>query len=101
MYTDDVMWLAHRDDHVGRLEECRETNWIATIRLPDGTEIPTTVKGVSVSTARLVVPSSYALPQNFMFKVIGRDFVCAVRLAWRRGDHIGVRIERVAKVASA
>jgi hypothetical protein len=86
---------------VARREERRETNWIALIRLPDGTEIPTTVKDISPSGARLAVPSSYALPKSFMFKVIGRDFVCAVQLAWRRGDYAGVRIERVGKIASA
>jgi hypothetical protein len=86
--------------HVDRREERRETNWIALIRLPDGTEIPTTVKDISPSGARLVVPSSYALPKSFMFKVIGRDFVCAVQLAWRRGDYAGVRIARVGKLTS-
>jgi hypothetical protein len=34
---------------VARREERRETNWIALIRLPDGTEIPTTVKDISPS----------------------------------------------------
>lgn len=87
--------------HVARREERRETNWIALIRLPDGTEIPTTVKDISPSGAQLAVPSSYTLPERFMFKVIGRDFVCAVQMAWRRGDYAGVRIERVGKLASA
>lgn len=87
--------------HVRRREERRETKWIALIRLPDGTEIPSTVRDISPSGARLAVPSSYALPQTFMFRVIGRDFVCAVQLAWRRGDYAGVRIARVGKLASA
>ncbi|MDN3571018.1 PilZ domain-containing protein [Methylobacterium longum] len=86
--------------HFDRGEERRDTNWIALIRLPDGTEIPTTVRDISASGARLAVPISYVLPKSFMFKVIGRDFICAVQLVWRRGDYAGVRIERVGKVPS-
>jgi len=86
---------------IDRSEEHRETNWIAPIRLPNATKIPTTVKDTSLSGVRLAVPSFYVLPKNFMFKVVGRDFVCAVQLAWRRGDYAGVRIERVGKMASA
>ena len=88
------------DAHVDRREERRETNWIALIRLPDGSEIPTTVKDISPSGARLAVPSSYVLPKSFMFKVVGRDFICAVQLAWRRGNYAGVRIERVEKIGA-
>ena len=101
MEIDDVIWSKQQGSHVDRREERREPDWIALIRLPDGTEIPTTVKDISPSGARLTVPGSYTLPDQFMFKVVGRDFVCAVRLAWRRGDHIGVRIERVGKLAPA
>ncbi len=94
------------EDHVfapagvwtARREERKETNWIAKIRLFDGREIPTTVKDVSTSGARLVVPEEMELPERFMFRVIGRDFVCAVKLMWRRGAFVGVRIERVGKI---
>ncbi|GJE59110.1 hypothetical protein [Methylobacterium trifolii] len=82
-------------------EKRRETNWVAMIRLPDGSEIPTTVKGISPSSARLAVPSSYALPNRFLFKVAGRDFVCAVEMVWRDGDQVEVSIERVRKLTGA
>ncbi|WP_264049011.1 PilZ domain-containing protein [Methylobacterium flocculans] len=83
---------------VPRREERSPTNWIATIRLRDGTEIPCTVKDVSKSGAKIGVAASQVLPPVFMLRIIGRDFLCLVRLAWRRGDYVGVRIERVGKV---
>lgn len=86
---------------VARREERNPTNWIATIRLRDGTEIPCTVKDVSKSGARIGLPASRELPPVFMLRIIGRDFLCLVRLAWRRGDYVGVRIERVGKVPVA
>lgn len=86
---------------VARREERSPTNWIATIRLRDNTEIPCTVKDVSKSGAKIGVPSSQVLPDVFMLRIIGRDFLCLVRLAWRRGDYVGVRIERVGKVPKA
>ena len=81
-----------------RVDERKDTNWIAMIRLMDGTEIPCNVRDISKSGAKLGVPQSYILPKRFMFKVIGRDFVCLVSLAWRKGDYAGVHIERVGKV---
>ncbi|MET0366872.1 MAG: PilZ domain-containing protein [Methylobacterium sp.] len=81
-----------------RREERKETNWIAKIRLFDGQEIATSVKDISASGARLAVPEGMELPERFMFRVIGRDFVCAVKVAWRRGSHVGVQIERVGKL---
>lgn len=86
-------------DPVPRREDRNSTNWIANIRLPDGSEIPCTVKDVSKSGAKLGIPSYQALPPSFLLRIIGRDFVCMVKLAWRRGDYVGVRIERVGKVA--
>ncbi|GEP09300.1 PilZ domain-containing protein [Methylobacterium gnaphalii] len=86
---------------ITRNEERRETNWIAMIRLADGTEIPCTVKDVSKSGARLGVPSKIALPDHFKFKVLGRDFVCSVKVAWRRGEYVGVFIEQVGKLKQA
>lgn len=84
--------------YVERREPRSETNWIATIRLLDGTEIPCNVKDISKSGARLGVPKSYALPDTFMLKVVGRNFVCLMKVAWRRGNYAGVRIERVGKL---
>lgn len=84
---------------VSRREDRNSTNWIANIRLPDGQEIPCTVKDVSKSGAKLGIPAYHALPDSFLLRIIGRDFVCMVKLAWRRGNYAGVRIERVGKVA--
>ncbi|CAA2139592.1 MULTISPECIES: PilZ domain-containing protein [Methylobacterium] len=84
---------------VSRREDRNSTNWIANVRLPDGREIPCTVKDVSKSGAKLGIPAYHALPESFLLRIIGRDFVCMVKLAWRRGDYVGVRIERVGKVA--
>lgn len=81
-----------------RREERKETNWIAKIRLFDGREIATSVKDISASGARLAVPESMELPERFMFRVIGRDFVCAVKIAWRRGSSVGVQIEKIGKL---
>ena len=81
-----------------RSEERKETNWIAKIRLFDGREIATSVKDISPSGARLAVPEGMELPERFMFRVIGRDFVCAVKVAWRRGSYVGVKIEKVGKL---
>lgn len=76
-----------------------ETNWIGVIRTLEGVEIPCTVKDVSKTGARIGMPASYELPDSFMLKVVGKDFVCRVRLAWRRGHFVGVRIEQVGKIA--
>lgn len=77
-----------------------ETNWIGIIRTADGTEIPCTVKDVSRTGAKIGVPASYSLPDSFMLKVVGKDFICRVMLAWRRGHFAGLRIEQVGKIAS-
>ncbi len=91
---------AAANGHVQRRESRSPTNWIGMIRLLDGSEIPCTVKDVSPSGACLGVPASVSLPETFMLKVVGRDFVCLVRLAWRRSNLAGVRIERIGKLAS-
>jgi len=86
---------------IQRREERSPTNWIATIRFRDGTEIPCSVKDVSKSGARICVGANQVLPPVFMLRIIGRDFLCLVRIAWRRGDYVGVRIERVGKLPVA
>ncbi|CAO4165392.1 PilZ domain-containing protein [Methylorubrum aminovorans] len=83
---------------VARREERTVTNWIAMIRLFDGTEIPCNIKDISKSGAKLGVPEAYTLPASFMLRILGRDFVLKVNLAWRRGNYAGVRIERIAKL---
>lgn len=57
------------------------------------------MKDASASGAKIGVPASYHLPDTFMLKVVGKDFVCRVSLAWRRGHFAGVRIEQVGKLA--
>lgn len=86
---------------VARREERTVTNWIAMIRLFDGTEIPCNIKDISKSGAKLGVPEAYTLPASFMLRILGRDFVLKVNLAWRRGNYAGVRIERIAKLPVA
>ena len=77
-----------------------ETDWIGLIRTFDGIEIPCTVKDVSKTGAKIAVPASFQLPDSFMLKVVGKDFVCCVRLAWRRGHFAGLLIEQVGKIAA-
>ena len=86
---------------IARREERTATNWIALIRLFDGTEIPCNIKDISKSGAKLGVPEAYILPASFMLKILGRDFVLRVTLAWRRGNYAGVRIDRIAKLPVA
>ncbi|MBX9934743.1 MAG: PilZ domain-containing protein [Methylobacterium sp.] len=76
-----------------------KTDWIGIIRTPDGSEIPCTVKDVSKTGAKIAVPASYTLPDSFMLKVVGKDYVCRVKLAWRRGHFAGLIIEQFAKIA--
>jgi len=33
-----------------------------------------------------------------MLKVVGKNFVCRVAVAWRKGNYAGVRIEQVGKL---
>lgn len=77
-----------------------ETNWIGMIRTPEGIKIPCTVKDVSKTGAKIGVPASYTLPDSFMLKVVGMDFICRVKLAWRRGHFAGVLIEQVGKIVT-
>ncbi|POR40270.1 hypothetical protein CRT23_24795 [Methylobacterium sp. V23] len=34
-----------------------------------------------------------------MLKILGKDFVCRVSLAWRKGNFVGVHIEQFGKIA--
>jgi hypothetical protein len=76
-----------------------ETNWIAMIRTLDGVEIPCNVKDVSKTGAQIGVPASFPLPDVFMLKIIGKDIVFRVSLAWRKGNFAGVHIEQIGKLA--
>ena len=75
-----------------------DTNWIAIIRTLDGVEIPCNVKDVSKTGARIGVPASCPLPDIFMLRIVGKDIVCRVSLAWRKGNFVGVHIEQFGKV---
>ncbi|GEO98880.1 PilZ domain-containing protein [Methylobacterium haplocladii] len=80
-----------------RSEPRTPTNWIAMILLSDGTEIPCTVKDVSKTGARLGLPDTVALTEDFSLKVLGYAFLLRVKLVWRSGHCAGVRIERFGK----
>lgn len=86
------------DASFGEREARAETNWIGVIRTSEGIEIPCTIKDVSKTGARIGVPASYHLPETFMLRVLGKDFVCKVAMAWRKGNFVGVRIERIGKL---
>ncbi|MCK2052865.1 PilZ domain-containing protein [Methylobacterium sp. 37f] len=75
-----------------------KTEWIGLIRTQEGTEIPCSVKDVSATGAKLSVSENIQLPYEFMLKVVGMDYVCAVALAWRVGNLVGVRIVKFAKL---
>ncbi|WP_156375614.1 PilZ domain-containing protein [Methylobacterium sp. Leaf125] len=75
-----------------------DTNWIAIIRTLDGVEIPCTVKDVSKTGARIGVPASCPLPDTFMLKIVGKDIICRVSLAWRKGNFVGVHINQFGKI---
>lgn len=75
-----------------------KTNWIGLIRTRDGAETPCTVKDVSSTGAKIGVPENIELPEDFMLKIIGMDYVCSVKLAWRAGNLAGVRILHLAKL---
>ena len=76
----------------------KETNWNSILRTPDGTEIPCTVKDISATGARIGLPASHELPESFLLKVVGKDFLCRVKLAWRKGNFVGVHIEQFGKI---
>ena len=84
--------------YVERKEERRPASWLAMIRLPDGEEIPSSVKDISPSGARLAVPERYDLPPVFAFRIIGKDFVLRARLAWRRDGYAGIEILKVGRL---
>lgn len=58
-----------------------KTDWLGLIRTPDGHENPCTVEDVPNTGAKIAVPASYALPDSFMLKVVGKDFVVRVKRA--------------------
>lgn len=81
-----------------RREERTAVNWIALIRLTDGTEIPCSVKDVSKAGMKVCVPQEQVLPHLLTLKIVGRDLVFLVEQAWRHQHHLGVSIRTVAKL---
>ncbi|MCJ2062773.1 hypothetical protein MKK63_08635 [Methylobacterium sp. J-088] len=51
---------------IDRRWERKPTKRIAMIRLPDDTEISTSVKNITAFWMRLAVPQAYVLPEQFM-----------------------------------
>jgi len=82
----------------GRREERFDASWLIVIALPGGREIRSSAKDVSVSGARLAIPAHVDLPETFAFKVLGKNFVVQARIAWRRGDYVGVTVVRTARL---
>lgn len=85
-------------ESIQRREDRTEVSWIAVIRLPDGGEIPCSVKDVSTAGMKVCVPEEQPLPDAFMLKILGRELVFRVRKAWRRQHHVGVLIDGIAKL---
>ncbi|MDP4022557.1 PilZ domain-containing protein [Methylobacterium sp. NEAU 140] len=81
-----------------RRDDRTSVDWIGMIRLVDGDEIPCTIKDVSRSGMKLTAPQDRSLPETFTLKVVGRNLVFRVRLAWRREHQVGVQIERIARL---
>lgn len=75
-----------------------EVDWIAVLRLADGTEIPCSVKDVSSTGMKVSVSAGQALPDTFSLKIVGRNLVFRVKQAWRRQHQVGVLIEKIAKL---
>lgn len=79
--------------------EARTTvDWIAVIRLADGTEVPCSVKDVSSAGMKVSVSAGQALPDTFTLKIVGRNLVFRVKQTWRRQHQVGVLIEKIAKL---
>ncbi len=86
------------EDTVARREDRKDVDWIAVIRLHDGTDLPCSVKDVSPSGLRICVPENQDLPETFMVKVVGIPLVFAVRRTWRRKHFVGCTIDKIAKL---
>lgn len=101
MVIDLLRWLNMTADDTNIVFRAprAETNWIAVIRTLDGVEISCTVKDVSKTGARIGVPASCPLPHTFMLKIVGKDIICRVSLAWRKGNFVGVHINQFGKIA--
>ncbi|WP_338018962.1 PilZ domain-containing protein [Methylorubrum extorquens] len=64
----------------------------------DGAELPCSIKDVSSSGMKVALPSDVAIPDTFNMRVVGRDLIFNVRLAWRRGHFVGLTILKIGKL---
>jgi hypothetical protein len=53
------------------------------------------VRNTSDAGARLAVPATATIPDQFELYIPGRQTACVVRTRWRRRDEVGVEIEAV------
>lgn len=81
-----------------RTFERTDVNWISIIRLPDGREIPCSIKDVSQRGMKVALPSEVQIPDYFNIKVVGRDLIFNVKQAWRRGHFVGLTILKIGKL---
>lgn len=87
------------DDDVtfdGRRDERFETSWLVEIAHPTRGKIQVSARDVSLTGARLAVPSNIELPETFAFRIVGKNFLVRARVVWRRGHYVGVVVETTA-----
>lgn len=85
-------------DIINRASERTNVNWISIIRLPNGAEVPCSIKDVSASGMKVALPSDVAIPDTFNIRVVGRDLIFNVQQAWRRGHFVGLTILKIGKL---
>ncbi|MGW9822299.1 hypothetical protein ACUXK4_004894 [Methylorubrum extorquens] len=81
-----------------RAFERTDVNWISIIRLPDGQEIPCSIKDVSWLGMKVALSSEVTIPDAFNIRVVGRDLIFNVQQAWRRGHFVGLTILKIGKL---
>lgn len=81
-----------------RAFERTNVNWISIIRLPDGQEIPCSIKDVSWLGMKVALSSEVTIPDAFNIRVVGRDLIFNVKQAWRRGHFVGLTIVKIGKL---
>ncbi len=71
----------------------RTTTIIASLKLDTGEEIPCVVRDVSAGGAKIGVLNRYNIPDKFHVVFLHNKRSMRVRLAWRKGNFIGVSID--------
>ncbi|APX84473.1 PilZ domain-containing protein [Methylorubrum extorquens] len=85
-------------DIKNRAFERTDVNWISIIRLPNGQEIPCSIKDVSQIGMKVALSSEVTIPDAFNIRVVGRDLIFNVKQAWRRGHFVGLTILKIGKL---